>query len=199
MRKEFWDQKYQQESFIYGEAPNAFFKTQLDLLPKGKLLLPADGEGRNGVYAAKSGWEVDAFDFSKKGMKKALALAFKNQTTINYQLSSIEDFPFPTQTYDAIGLFFVHLPLPLRKFLHQKVVEALKPGGRLILQGFNKQQLPLTTGGPKNEAMLFDTKTLEEDFMPLKIVHLEEKIDILREGAHHNGEAQVIEFIAHKL
>lgn len=45
----------------YGTEPNAFFKAQLDQLTPGRLLLPAEGEGRNAVYAAKKGWEVAAF------------------------------------------------------------------------------------------------------------------------------------------
>jgi hypothetical protein len=37
---------------MYGTTPNEFFKQQLDLLEPGNILLPADGEGRNAVYAA---------------------------------------------------------------------------------------------------------------------------------------------------
>lgn len=52
--KEMWDKRYGNTEYAYGEEPNAFFKKTLDKLDlKGSILLPAEGEGRNAVYAAK--------------------------------------------------------------------------------------------------------------------------------------------------
>ena len=55
--KEFWDTRYAEIDFAYGKTPNTFFKDSIDKLTPGKLLLPADGEGRNAVYAATKGWD----------------------------------------------------------------------------------------------------------------------------------------------
>lgn len=195
----FWNQRYSEDRFVYGEKPNAFFKTVIDLTVKGKLLLPADGEGRNGVYAAKTGWEVDAFDFSTTAKTKAMNLAQKQAVHLNYQTTDIQSFEFPTDHYDLVGLFFVHLPPELRVFLHKKVIQTLKPGGKLVLEAFNKAQMPLTTGGPKNESMLFDQQMLNQDFKALEIIHLVEKRVILDEGPYHSGEAEVIRLIAKKV
>ena len=49
--KDFWNERYDEESYAYGNSPNVFFKQQLDKLKVGSLLLPAEGEGRNAVYA----------------------------------------------------------------------------------------------------------------------------------------------------
>ena len=62
--KQFWDDRYSSGNYIYGTQPNRFFKEQIDKLEPGKLLLPAEGEGRNAIYAAREGWQVDAFDIS---------------------------------------------------------------------------------------------------------------------------------------
>ena len=51
--KDFWNDRYGRAEYAYGKNPNVFFKEQLDLLPPGKILLPAEGEGRNAVYAAE--------------------------------------------------------------------------------------------------------------------------------------------------
>jgi hypothetical protein len=59
---DFWNARYSAAEYAYGTEPNAFFKAQLDQLTPGRLLLPAEGEGRNAVYAAKKGWEVAAFE-----------------------------------------------------------------------------------------------------------------------------------------
>lgn len=57
-----WNERYSKEEFAYGEEPNQYLKEQLEKLDVGKILFPAEGEGRNGVYAAKLGWNVFAFD-----------------------------------------------------------------------------------------------------------------------------------------
>lgn len=54
----FWDERYGQEQYAYGETPNEYLKSKLAGLPKGKVLFPLEGEGRNAVFAAKTGWQV---------------------------------------------------------------------------------------------------------------------------------------------
>ena len=66
--KEFWNARYNTESYAYGKNPNQYFKDQIGLLPPGKILLAAEGEGRNAVYAASLGWDVFAYDFSEKAI-----------------------------------------------------------------------------------------------------------------------------------
>jgi hypothetical protein len=107
--KEFWNERYKASSYAYGEAPNVYFEKCLAQLPAGKILLPADGEGRNGVYAATKGWNVDAFDISEEGKKKALQLAEKHNTTISYTISDFNSVVLPSQVYDGVGLIYAHL------------------------------------------------------------------------------------------
>lgn len=58
----FWNNRYKEKEFAYGIAPNQFFKESINKLKiKGTILLPAEGEGRNAVYAAKKGLKVTAF------------------------------------------------------------------------------------------------------------------------------------------
>ena len=61
-----WNDRYSKDEFAYGEAPNNYLKEQLTKINVGKILFPAEGEGRNAVYAAKIGWTVSAFDIKKK-------------------------------------------------------------------------------------------------------------------------------------
>lgn len=57
----FWNERYDTNLYIYGVEPNHFFKETILQLPAGNILLPAEGEGRNAVFAAKIGWKVEAF------------------------------------------------------------------------------------------------------------------------------------------
>ena len=85
---EFWNLRYGNEEFIYGEKPNKFFKEQLDKLKPASILLPAEGEGRNAVYAASRNWDVVAFDISENGKKKATRLSEQSHVFIDYKAES---------------------------------------------------------------------------------------------------------------
>jgi SAM-dependent methyltransferase len=195
---QFWDQRYQSEEFAYGREPNDFFSEQLEKLTAGLMLLPGEGEGRNAVYAATRAWKVDAFDQSKVGQSKALALASEKGVEINYHLCQLEEFQFIPNHYDAIGLLFFHADPASRIFLHRKVYESLKPGGSLILEAFHKEQLEKNTGGPKAADMLFDKETLSSDFALFKPIILEKQEVSLHEGPFHQGFASVIRFLGKK-
>ncbi|MDX1604123.1 MAG: SAM-dependent methyltransferase, partial [Salinimicrobium sediminis] len=82
--QEFWNERYQREEYIYGKDPNEYLKAQLKNLTPGRILFPAEGEGRNAVHAAKKGWQVSAFDQSEEGRKKALRLAEAEGVEIDY-------------------------------------------------------------------------------------------------------------------
>ena len=72
--------------------PNQFFKKAIkNYNLTGSILLPADGEGRNGVYAAQQGLKVTAFDTSTEGRKKALLLAEKREVDLDYLVGDLFD------------------------------------------------------------------------------------------------------------
>lgn len=196
--KEFWNERYAAEEYIYGEAPNEFFKEKLATLKPGTLLCPAEGEGRNAVYGATQGWKVTAFDISEEGRNKALRLADKKGVKIEYIIASFGTYELTEATFDAIVLTFTHLPAEDRRARFQKIIKALKPGGTLILQGFSKAQFGKTTGGPKDLAMLWSRGELEGDFAGMQHLVIEEKDIILNEGPFHHGTASVIQLTAQR-
>ena len=195
--KEHWNERYQADTYAYGIAPNEFFAEKLEKLAPGFLLLPAEGEGRNAVFGAKLGWDVHAFDFSEKARIKAMALAKEEDVAFQYDIMSYEDFELPEQAYDVIGLVFTHMPPDLRKIFHLKLINALKPEGIILLEGFHKTQLGRSSGGPKTDALLFGEEELMEEFAALEIISLEVGTRELDEGPFHQGEARLIQMVAH--
>ena len=99
--QDMWNQRFSAEEYYYGKAPNPYFKDRIGQLPPGSILMPAEGEGRNGVYAARLGWNVTAVDFSEAGRKKALELAKENNVTLEYLLGDIAAFDFGKEQYDV--------------------------------------------------------------------------------------------------
>ncbi len=199
-----WNTRYSESGYAYGTEPNDYFKQEIDgINPPGKLLLPAEGQGRNAVYAAKNGWDVSAFDISKAGYQKAMELAKKNQVSINFEVGTLEEVNVSHQKYDAIGLVYAHFPPPVLAGYHSKFVELLNPGGYIILEGFSKNNLPLrqknpSVGGPDKLELLFDTELIKSQFNDLDILHLAEEEITLNEGKYHIGTARVIRFLGKK-
>ncbi|NIP99504.1 MAG: methyltransferase domain-containing protein, partial [Nitrospinaceae bacterium] len=97
--QERWNKKYNTETFIFGKEPVPFLKQNLHLLPKGRALDIAMGEGRNGVYLATRGYEVIGLDISPKGLAKAHLLAKQNQVTIETQVVDLENYQLKENAY----------------------------------------------------------------------------------------------------
>lgn len=192
--KDFWNQRYAEQGYAYGEAPNDFFRAFVDGAEKpGRLLLPGEGEGRDAVYAARRGWRVEAFDLSDQGRKKALALAERAGVSMDYALHGYQDFVPEPGRFDAVALVFCHMPPALRRPTHRACVEALRPGGALVIEAFAKEQLRNDTGGPQKLEMLFSVDELAEDFAAMTCIRLEPLRRPVHEGPHHNGPAEVIQ------
>ena len=198
VNREMWEERYSGEDYAYGTEPNEFFRSVLDTLKPGRILLPADGEGRNGVYAATRGWDVLSLDFSHNARRKAVELAQKKNVHIHYLISDLFLYPYPKDRFDAIALIYVHLHPEKRNQLHRHVLEALKPGGTLILEGFGKDQIHHASGGPRDVNMLFSKAELQNDFEGLEVKLLEEKEILKQEGLFHEGKAHVVRMIASK-
>ncbi len=199
-----WDERYSGEAFAYGEEPNNFLREQLSKLPIGNILFPAEGEGRNAVFAAKIGWSSYAFDISMEGKNKALQLAQKNNVTIHYTVGALESLSFAPEQFDAMAFIFAHFPADVKLQYHQTLDKYLKVGGTVIFEAFSKKHLDYVTanpnvGGPKDMGSLFSLDEIKEDFSNYEFLELEEKEIELSEGLYHNGTGAVIRFVAQKI
>jgi 2-polyprenyl-3-methyl-5-hydroxy-6-metoxy-1,4-benzoquinol methylase len=190
--KEMWNKRYAESEFAYGVNANSFFKSKIDIYQPGTILLPAEGEGRNAVYAARNYWDVYAFDFSEEARKKAMLLAKENNVKINYFCSSFQEIELPWNFADCLALIFIHIPDEIRTRIHRKMLNYLRPGGKIILEAFSKEQIDKSSGGPKDVSMLYSEEELREDFKSLTEMKIELVEENLDEGSHHSGIASLI-------
>lgn len=201
--KEFWDGKYAVREFVYGKLPNDYLREQLEKLSVGKILLPAEGEGRNAVYAATLGWAVSAFDISTEGKNKALLLAKSENVSIDYQVGELESLTYTDNQFDVVALIYAHFPSQIKSLYHKKIDKYLRKGGFVIFEAFSKKHIDYNSidekvGGPKDINMLFSIEEIKSDFENYEILELEEKIIHLNEGLLHNGQGSVIRFVGRK-
>ncbi len=192
-----WDERYSIEDYYYGENPNEYLQSKIETLTPGKVLLTAEGEGRNAVYCAKLGWDVFSYDTSEVAKQKAFLLANKFGVKIDYEIESHKSFT-TDQKFDAIVVCFNHPPAFFRVEFHNKLVDMLKSGGYLILEGFSKNQTENSTGGPQDLDKLYDLDELKNDFKSLNIIEAEAIDTVLKEGRGHKGISSVIRIFAKK-
>ena len=203
--KEMWDSRYSSEDYAYGITPNDFFKDAIDKYElTGEILLPAEGEGRNAVYASKKGLNVSAFDISGEGKKKALKLAEQENVEINYEVGDFFELNVINKQYDCAALIYAHFPPSLLSTYHKKISDLIKPGGTIILEGFSTRHLELrkrnpNVGGPNKAEMLFSEDTIKSDFSGFEIIELDEVNVELNEGLFHNGIGKVMRFVGRKI
>ena len=198
-----WNDRYSNSAFAYGEEPNNFFKEQIEKLNPGTILFPAEGEGRNAVYAAKLGWKVAAFDISEEGRNKALKLAEANNVKIDYKIGALETLNYQPEQFDAIVLIYAHFPAEIKSQLHRTLETYLRKDGIVIFEAFSKKHLEYLAindkvGGPKDIESLFSIEEIKADFPNYEIIQLEEIEIELNEGLFHNGKGSVIRFVGKK-
>ncbi len=204
--KDFWNTRYAEADYAYGIAPNVFFAQQLKARNlQGTALFPAEGEGRNAVFAAQNGLTVTAIDLSQAAKEKALKLAASQGVDFaEYLVGNLAEIDLPPVQFDVLVLIFAHFPPDMKQPLHHKLLAALKPKGTIIFEAFGKQHLAFNAknpqaGGPKNESMLFSKEEIPVLFPNVTIELLEETTVHLEEGAYHRGESAVVRFVGTKL
>jgi len=196
--KEQWNNRFSTTEYFYGKEPNDFFKEEIDKLTVGKILCIAAGEGRNAVYAAKHGWDVHAIDYSEAGKQKAEKLAEENDVSINYQIEDVFNYSFQPNYYDVIVSVNFHFEEEVREHYNQKIIDSLKPDGRIILQVFDKEQIEKNSGGPKDLKILYTLEDIVNSFYDLEF-ELFTKENTSRFIDDIKKEASIIRFVGKKV
>ena len=190
----FWDQNFAGADYRYGTQPNAYLAAQAHrVAPGSTVLVPGDGEGRNGVWLARQGHRVTAIDLSTVGLDKARRLAQAQGVALHTQVADLGQWAPAPASADAVVFVFVHLPPGVREAAHRAAVQALRPGGLLILEAFTPAQLSCHSGGPKALELLYTLEQLRADWgSALEELHAEETTTSLDEGPGHQGPGQVV-------
>jgi 2-polyprenyl-3-methyl-5-hydroxy-6-metoxy-1,4-benzoquinol methylase len=195
-----WNERFGAEEYIFGTAPNEFLASQKTRLKRGqRALCVADGEGRNSVWLAEQGLEVVAFDFSPVAVEKARRLARSRGVEVRYEVAGVYEWPWPESEFDLVAAIFVQFADPaMRRFMFERMIGALKPGGLVLVEGYTPGQLKYATGGPKQVDQLYTEDLLREAFGALQILELRAYEAELNEGTRHTGMSAVIDLVARK-
>lgn len=180
--KERWDKYYGEEKYVFGKEPVDFLKQNVHLLPRGKVLDIAMGEGRNGVFLAEQGFDVTGVDISEIGLQKAHKLAEGKNVKIQTRVVDLENAPLEKNAYDVVLCLYY-----LQRDLFPRIKEALKSGGMAVIETYNPDYRKYNSQFPQK--YLLETNELLEVFKDFKIV---------RYQAYDNGKEAYSSIIAQK-
>lgn len=199
MDANFWNQRYAEEGFAYGTAPNDFLKEKVHLLkPGSRVLCLGEGEGRNALFLAELGHHVTALDYSEVALAKVAQLASEKKLHVTTVHADLANYVPTAHSWDAIILMWVHLPPTIREKIHGSLHQALVAGGCVLLEAYEKRQLELKTGGPANVDLLMNEEILRLDFSLFHDCSIEVKTRLVSEGKYHQGNSWVVQLVAHK-
>jgi SAM-dependent methyltransferase len=180
-----WDERFRKEGFSLGKEANSFLRKNIHLLPRGKALDIAAGEGRNAVTMALYGCDVDAVDVSPVGLKKARMLAREMGVRIHTFVADLDTFEIERERYDLIANFYY-----LSRKLIPKMKKGLRKGGRIIFETYVVDQRDLRTGGPRHLTYFLKNNELLSLFKGFRILLYRE--GIFREGGRKKAVASLI-------
>ena len=195
--KDFWNERYGTDAYLYGTQANSFLQENVGLLSSPVLSL-SEGEGRNAVFMASHGLKVVGVDCSEVGLEKAQALARSRGVVIETRVADLAEFHPEENHYGAVVSISAHLLSDVRRKLYPRVEKALKPNGILLLEHYSEAQLARNTGGPKNIDALMTIAKLRKEFPGLTPIIAREIDREVREGEGHTGLASVVQYVARK-
>jgi len=170
-----------------GIAPSSFLVESFDLLPKGLALDLAMGEGRNAIYLATRGFDVDGVDVDPTAVAHARASARKLGAPIRAILGNVEDgtYIIPIETYSVILVFhFLHRPV------FQDIKDGVGPGGVVVYQTYTLEQQRF--GRPSNPDHLLRPGELKQVFGDWEILRYREVIGPARRDRRPRAIAGIV-------
>jgi SAM-dependent methyltransferase len=154
MDREDWDRRYGGKELVWTAEPNRFLVREVEGLPTGRALDLAAGEGRNAVWLAEQGFEVDAVDFSAVAVEKGARLAADRGVRVSWLVEDVLAWTPPEAAYDLVVVLYLHLPQQELRGVLERAAAAVAPGGSFLLVGHDVSNLEHGVGGPSDPEVL---------------------------------------------
>lgn len=179
-----WDQRYTEDSYRKNNPVN-LVQDWLPEKPLGKALDVACGAGRNALFLAAAGYQVDAIDISPEGLKKARQSASGQGLEINWIEHDL-DQPFEfDRDYDVIlVMWFVNLGLVTH------LCDCLASGGLLVCEEHLITDQAVI--GPGTDDYRVAPGALRKAVAGLELLLYEESIETGEEDGERVASARVV-------
>jgi len=152
-----WEARYTGRAETVIDPPSSFLTEHRALLPAGRALDVAAGDGRNALWLARQGFTVDAIDLAYAGLARMAATARREGLIVRGIQADLEHFPLPSDRYAVV----VNSRY-LQRSLFDGLRRAVQPGGVIVFETFLREQARL--GHPRNPAFLLEPGELRSEF-----------------------------------
>lgn len=167
-----WNERYAAAELVWSETPNIFVAEVAGVLPAGRALDLACGEGRNAIWLARRGWTVTGVDFSDTAIGKARHLAEKARATVNWMCEDVIDWE-PADSFDLVVICYLHLPHEGMSHVLGHACRALAENGSLLVVGHARANLASGIGGPQDPGVLYEPDDVKDWLGDLEVVRAE--------------------------
>jgi SAM-dependent methyltransferase len=154
-----WDQRYRDGSYRARPRETVLLQEWQPELPPGRALDLACGAGRNALYLAACGYEVDAVDISPFALEQARAKARERELEVNWMEADLDDFVPEIGQYDLIVVARY-----VNRRLLPRLAAGLKPGGALVYEHHFRTDLEVD--GPKDPEFRLAPGELRQQLLP---------------------------------
>lgn len=162
-----WDERYRGSELVWRAEPNRFVEEELaGLKPVGRAVDLAAGEGRNAVWLAERGWEVDAVDFSAVALEKAARLAAVRGVRLRTVHADLTAWEPSEPAYDLALIAYLHVPWPQLTGVLTRAATAVRQGGTLLLVGHDAANPEHGHGGPQDPRVLYTAGQVADVWRP---------------------------------
>ena len=195
-----WDERFSSEDYVYRTEPNEFLRKWVTShqLEGKRVLAIAEGEGRNAVWLATLGMEVEMWDASKVGLEKAKRFATSQNMPLQTEQTDLNEADWSQDMYDMVICIVDPFPPHVREKVFAGIQKTLRPDGFFLNEVYSTHQLAYGTGGPNDASLLYTEEMfhqLDDDFVPLV---LNETVVWREKGTLHHGVSAVIQYVGQK-
>jgi SAM-dependent methyltransferase len=171
--REDWNARYAQKELVWSAEPNRRFAAEVAGLPPGRALDLACGEGRNAVWLAERGWRVTGVDFSDVALAKAAGLAAGRGVEVDWVVADVLDYQPEPRAFDLVAVLYLQLPRDDVLSAVRGAVNAVAPGGTLVVLAHDTTNLTAGHGGPKEPAVLYTAADVVPELGDLEVERAE--------------------------
>lgn len=152
------------------DIPARFLVENIALLPKGRVLDVAMGDGRNAIFLATQGFQAEGIDISSDAVNKAQEAARTLGVKLGVHVVDLEKDPYiKPALYDVIICFRY-----LQRSLIPHIKNGLRTGGVIVYETFTTAQIQF--GKPKNPEFLLKPNELLDLFRDFHCIRYHEGI-----------------------
>lgn len=185
-----WDERYRTGDYTPRPHPSRLLVEHEPWLPSGRALDLATGTGRNALFLAGQGYEVDAVDVSGEALRRADRRAEDRGLAVNWIRCDLREGPLPDAEYDVINCSFFHTldRLP-------DVKDRLAPGGVLLWEHYLRSSVALDRG-PSDDRHRYGSNDLLRACLDLTVLEYSEAVHRFERGERAGMTGALVRLVA---